>query len=67
MDPLVHTEVQRVDVVCTMCGDGWDTRLVQGGSVVEDRISLCPSCLLTTSHGEPVREPYPQDPITPQA
>lgn len=60
-DPLFGSGLHREAVVCTLCGDAWDDRLVTGTSAQEPETSLCPACLLSTSHGEP----FPADPTRP--
>ena len=60
-DPLFGSGLHREPVHCTLCGTAWDERVVDGGRAPEDiEISLCPACLLTTSHGDP----FPDDPST---
>ena len=64
-DPLFGSGLSREPVVCALCGTAWDERVVQGAgptaaSTLEDEpeLTLCPSCLLTTSHGDP----FPDEP-----
>ncbi len=47
------------------CGSAWDERVVAGSAAVaeEPDLTLCPSCLLTTSHGDP----FPDDPTASEA
>jgi hypothetical protein len=57
-DPLFGSGLHREAVVCTRCGDAWDDRLVTGAATEVPGTSLCPACLLTTTHGDP----FPDDP-----
>lgn len=57
-DPLFGSGLQRQPVVCAMCGTAWDERVVSAPGTEDLELSLCPSCLLTTSHGDP----FPDDP-----
>lgn len=57
-DPLFGSGLQRQPVVCALCGAAWDERVVTVLGTEDLELSLCPSCLLTTSHGDP----FPDDP-----
>ena len=59
-DPLFGSGLTREPVVCTLCGTAWDERVTDSSRAEDDlEVSLCPSCLLTTSHGHP----FPDDPM----
>ncbi|MCW2605483.1 MAG: hypothetical protein JWO60_176 [Frankiales bacterium] len=57
-DPLFGSGLRREAVLCALCGTAWDERVVAAPSGDEPALSLCPSCLLTTSHGDP----FPEEP-----
>ena len=56
IDPATAAGLERRVLPCTMCGTPWEEHLVEPGSPQDDRITLCPSCLLATSHGEDLPE-----------
>lgn len=57
IDPAAVAGLERRVIGCSMCGSPWEDHLVEPGAPTEDRISLCPSCLLVTSHGDAITLP----------
>ena len=52
LDPATTVGLERRTVHCSMCGAPWEERFAEPGTPDPDRITLCPECLLATSHGE---------------
>ena len=57
IDPAAMAGLERRVIGCSLCGEPWEEHLVEPGAPADDRITLCASCLLATSHGEEIRLP----------
>lgn len=57
IDPAVVAGLERRVIGCSLCNSPWEEHLVEPGAPAVDRITLCPACLLATSHGDPIQLP----------
>jgi hypothetical protein len=56
IDGAAAAGLERRIVACSLCGTPWEEHLVEPGAPQEERLTLCASCLLATSHGHPLPE-----------
>ena len=56
IDGATAAGLERRVLACSLCASPWEEHLVVPGAPEEERITLCPSCLLATSHGGPLPE-----------